>query len=56
MLNLFILQKQTLEGNRLERFEDLLQAFQYALSQACTWKLFLKVDHKPAKLLAYKEN
>lgn len=53
---MFVIEKHTSQGNRLEKFEDLLQAFEYALSQACTWKLFFKTDHKPAKLLAYKEN
>lgn len=50
---MYILQKQTPQGKRLEHFEDLLQALLYALSQDCFWKLFLKVNEKPAKLLAF---
>lgn len=52
---MYILQKQTAEGKRLERFDNFVDALIYAFTQVCTWKLFSKVDSKPAKLLAYSE-
>ena len=52
---MYILQKQTAEGKRLERFDNFVDALIYAFTQVCSWKLFIKTDSKPAKLLAYSE-
>lgn len=52
---MYIVQKQTEDGKRLERFDNFVDALIYAFTQVCSWKLFIKTDSKPAKLLAYSE-
>jgi hypothetical protein len=40
---------------RLERFTDIVEAFNHLLQWPNKCNLFIKVEDKPAKLLAFKE-
>lgn len=52
---MYVLKLYDVKLTHLERFTDIVSAFNFALESFGKWELFYKVDQKPAKLLAYKE-